>query len=297
MKRILLIGRNGQIGFELRRALAPLAEVVAVGRADCDLADGAALRALVRAQQPDVIVNAAAYTAVDRAETDAEQALAVNGRAPGILGEEAARLGAWVIHYSTDCVFDGTKADAYTEADLPNPLGVYGRSKREGELALQASGARQMILRSSWVVGAHGGNFAKTILRVAAERDSLDVVADQFGAPTSAALLADVTAQIVGRVQREGADAMPDGLFHVAAGGATSWCDYARFVVARAIAAGRPLRLAPDRIRAITTAEYPLPAPRPANCRLDTTHFRETFGLRLPDWRIGVGHVLEQILQ
>lgn len=294
--KILLTGKHGQLGFELQRSLAPLGEILAVDVADCNLADADAIRALVREVKPDLIVNPAAYTAVDKAESEPVLAHAINAVAPGILGEEAARLGAWVIHYSTDYVFDGTKAGVYVETDATNPQSVYGTTKRDGEVALQKSGCRSLILRTSWVVGAHGGNFAKTMLRLAAERESLNVVADQWGAPTSAALLADVTAQLVGRARREGLDGYPFGLYHLVAGGETNWCEYARVVIAQAQATGRPMKLKSDAINAITTKDYPTPASRPANSRLDTSLFKKTFGLELPHWQEGVHHVLEEIL-
>lgn len=295
--RILLTGKHGQVGFELQRALAPVGEVWAVDRSECDLSDAAAVRALVRAYNPDLIVNPAAYTAVDKAESEPELAHAVNAVAPGVLGEEAVKRNAWVVHYSTDYVFDGAKPGAYAEDDLTNPLSVYGRTKRDGEIALQASGARHVIFRTSWVVGAHGGNFVKTILRLSAERESLNVVADQHGAPTSAALLADVTAQLVRQRQREGDKNFPFGLYHLAAGGETTWCDYARFVVSETLAAGRSLKLSPDAIRAISSPEYPTPATRPANSRLDTKKLRSRFEIKLPDWQSGVRHILQQILR
>lgn len=294
--KILLTGKCGQVGFELQRALACLGEVCAVDQADCDLADVSAIRELVRVSKPDVIVNPAAYTAVDKAESEPGLAHAVNAVAPGILGEEAARLGAWVVHYSTDYVFDGTKLEAYTEDDPTNPQSVYGRTKRDGEIALRESGARHLIFRTSWVVGAHGNNFAKTILRLALEREQLTVVADQYGAPTSAALLADVTAQLVRQRQSEGADRFSYGLYHLVAGGDTTWCEYARFVVSEALAAGKPLKLVPETIRGIRSSEYPTAAKRPANSRLDTGELRRTFGFELPDWQNGVRHVLQQIL-
>ncbi len=294
--KILLLGKNGQVGFELQRALAPLGEVCAVDQPEYDLAETSAIRELVRSFRPDLIVNPAAYTAVDKAESNQDMAHALNAVAPGVLGEEAAKLGAWVVHYSTDYVFDGIKTGAYTEDDPTNPQNVYGRTKRAGEIALQQSGARHLIFRTSWVVGAHGSNFAKTILRLAAERDNLTVVADQHGAPTSAALLADVTAQLVRQQQRERGKHFPFGLYHLVAGGETSWCDYAKFVLSEALAAGQPVKLLPDSIRAITSSEYPTPAKRPANSRLDTSKLRSTFGLELPDWKIGVRHVLQQIL-
>jgi dTDP-4-dehydrorhamnose reductase len=294
--KILVTGKNGQVGFELQRALAPLGEVIPVDHSECDLADAEAIRALVRRVAPDVIVNPAAYTAVDKAESDAATAFAVNTEAPRVLGEEAARLGALVVHYSTDYVFNGTKEGAYAESDTPDPQSVYGRSKHEGEVALAAANPRHVILRTSWVVGAHGGNFAKTMLRLAGERERLTVVADQFGAPTSAALLADVTAQLIRQHQREGSEGFPYGTYHVAAGGETSWHEYARFVIAEALAAGKPLKATPEAVAPLATADYPTPAKRPANSRLNTARFTDTFGLRLPHWQEGLRHVLQQIL-
>jgi dTDP-4-dehydrorhamnose reductase len=294
--KILITGKNGQVGFELQRALAPLGEIVAVDLAECDLANADAIRELVRRVAPDVIVNPAAYTAVDKAESDVATATAVNAHAPRVFGEEAARLGALVVHYSTDYVFNGTKEGAYVEEDVADPQSVYGRTKHEGELALAQANPRHLILRTSWVVGAHGGNFAKTMLRLAADRERLTVVADQFGAPTSAALLADLTSLLVHQYQREGAESFPYGTYHVAASGETNWCEYARFVIGEAIAAGKALKATPEMVVPMTTAEYPTPARRPANSRLETTRFRETFGLRLPHWREGVRHVLQQIL-
>ena len=293
--KILLTGKNGQVGFELQRALAPLGEIVAVGQSECDLANAGAIRELVRRVAPDVIVNPAAYTAVDKAETDQATASAVNALAPAVLGEEAARLGALVVHYSTDYVFNGSKEGAYAETDRPDPQSVYGSTKLAGERALAEVNPRHLILRTSWVVGAHGGNFAKTMLRLAAERDQLSVVADQFGAPTSAALLADLTAQLIRQYQREGAEAFPYGTYHVSAAGETSWCDYARFVIGEALASGKVLKTGLDAVMPLTTAQYPTPAKRPANSRLDTSRFREIFGLRLPPWQDGVRHVLNQI--
>ena len=294
--RILLIGKHGQVGFELQRALAPVGEVCAVDQRECDVSDATAIRALVRSFKPHVIVNPAAYTAVDKAESEPEIAHAVNAVAPGVLGEEAAKQNAWVVHYSTDYVFDGTKLGAYTEEDLTNPLSVYGRTKRDGEIALQASGARHVIFRTSWVVGAHGSNFAKTILRLAVERERLNVVADQHGAPTSAALLADVTAQVIRQRQREGDDNFPFGLYHLVASGETTWCDYARFVVAEALALGQSLTLSPDSIRAIPSSDYPTAATRPSHSRMDTGKLRRTFGFELPDWHSGIRHILQQIV-
>lgn len=293
--KLLLTGMNGQIGFELRRALAPLGEVVAVGHADCDLSDPAALRRWVREAAPDVIVNSAAYTAVDKAESEPERAFSVNARAPGILGEEAAALGAWVVHYSTDYVFDGLKNGYYSEIDAPAPLSAYGASKLAGERALQASGVRHLIFRTSWVAGAHGGNFLKTMLRLAAERDSLSVVADQIGAPTSASLVADVTAHAIRQVhgQRSGTELC--GIYHLAAAGETNWHEYASHVIERARVAGRPIKVPADAIHPVGTADYRTLARRPANSRLDTSKLRSAFDLHLPHWRGGIDHILDQI--
>ena len=296
-RKLLLIGKNGQVGFELRRSLAPLGTVTAVDRTECDLADPASIRELVRRVQPDVIVNPAAYTAVDRAESEPGLAHAVNAVAPGILGEEAARLGALVVHYSTDYVFDGTQPGFYRESDAPNPQNVYGASKLAGEQALRASGARHLVFRTSWVVGVHGGNFAKTMLRLAAARAELNVVADQFGAPTSAALLADVTAHVVRQASVQAGGDFPYGVYHVAAGGETNWHGYACHVIERARAAGLPVAVPPSAIRPIPASDYPTPARRPGNSRLDTQKFRDTFGLALPHWREGVDHILDQLFQ
>ncbi|MBN8455295.1 dTDP-4-dehydrorhamnose reductase [Accumulibacter sp.] len=294
--RILLTGKNGQVGFELQRALAPLGEIVAVGHAECELAEPEAIRRLVRAVRPTIIVNPAAHTTVDRAETERERAFAVNATAPRILGEEASRLDAFVVHYSTDYVFDGMKNGPYDETDATRPCSAYGESKREGELALQDATRHHLILRTAWVAGAHGSSFAKTMLRLASERDSLSVVADQWGTPTSAALLADITAHLVRQQQQGNPEAFPYGIYHCVAGGETNWCDYARFVVGEAIRSGRKLRADPAAIRAITTAEYPTAARRPRNSRLDTRKLQHAFGFELPHWQTGMRHVLQQIL-
>lgn len=295
---ILVTGSNGQVGFELRRSLAPLGRIVALDRTSCDLTDVAALRVLIRQLRPDVIVNAAAYTAVDRAETEVDLAFAINGIAPGVLAEEAQTLGSLLVHYSTDYVFPGVGDVPHVETCSVGPLSVYGESKLAGEQAIATSGAQALVLRTSWVAGAHGGNFAKTILRLAGERDSLRIIADQFGAPTTASLIADVTAQIVNRAWLHGdRAACPTGVFHLAAAGETSWHGYAREVVRYAASKCISLRIGPDDIKAIPTAAYPLPAPRPANSRLDTRKLRETFDIHLPEWQQGVQFLLDQILR
>ena len=294
MKKVfLLFGADGQVGWELQRAFAPFGEVKSLTQADVDLTDADALRAAVREAKPRVILNAAAYTAVDKAEGEPEVARAVNAVAPAIMAEEAKALGAWLVHYSTDYVFDGSKAGAYSEADQANPLSVYGRTKWQGEQAIAASGARHLTLRTSWVFGLHGGNFLKTMLRLAREREELAVVADQIGAPSSAELLADVTAHAVRVALRGDIDS---GLYHLAAAGETSWHDYARFVVAEARRLGANLKLSDERIKAIPTEQYPLPAPRPKNSRLDCERIRHTLDLDLPDWRWHVRRTLMELL-
>jgi dTDP-4-dehydrorhamnose reductase len=294
--KLLLTGSNGQVGFELQRSLAPLAEVIAIGKSDCDLSNESALRVLIQDIKPDGIINSAAYTAVDKAESETVLAKKINCDAPRVMGEEATKCGAFVVHYSTDYVFEGVGDQFYKESDATNPQNVYGQTKRDGEQALLTACSRSLIIRTSWVVGAHGGNFAKTMLKLASERDALNVVADQFGAPTSAALLADITAQLVGRIKHHGDTTFPYGLYHVVASGVTSWHEYAQFVISEAINAGRPMKVLPETVKPITTAEYPVPAKRPANSRLDTSLFQSAFDLRLPDWKHGVAHVLQQIL-
>ncbi|MGN5352835.1 dTDP-4-dehydrorhamnose reductase [Ralstonia sp. L16] len=295
--KFLVTGSNGQVGFELRRSLAPLGEVLALDRAACDLTQPDTLRQLVREHRPDVIVNPAAYTAVDKAESDADTAFAVNGMAVGVLAEEARALGSLLVHYSTDYVFDGTKAAPYIETDAVNPQSVYGKSKLAGEQAVAASGATALVLRTCWVAGAHGGNFAKTMLKLGRERESLRVIADQFGAPTTAALIAEVTAQIIARSWLAAdRSVFPGGTYHLAADGETTWHGYATELLRYAVAHGVELKVDPEAIVAIPTTEYPLPAPRPANSRLDTSKLRETFGIHLPDWRQGIHFLLDQIL-
>ncbi len=278
--RILLTGAAGQLGRELKRSLACLGEVIARDRQQLDLARADTLRAAVRTAAPAVIVNAAAYTAVDKAETEPTVADAINALAPAILAEEAKRLGALLIHYSTDYVFDGRKATPYTEDDAPNPLAAYGHSKLAGEQAIAASGARHLIFRTSWVYGLHGANFMKTMLRLGRERDELRVVGDQFGAPTWTRHLADATALILARKE------VPNGLYHLAGAGETSWHGYAEAIFAEAQRSG--LMDKSPVVHRIASANYPLPAPRPANSRLDCTKFRRDFDLALPDWRTGL---------
>ncbi len=301
--KILLLGKNGQVGWELQRSLSVLGEVVALDRQGADglcgdLTDLAGLVRTVQTVQPQVIVNAAAHTAVDKAESEAGLARTLNALAPGVLAQEAARLNAWLVHYSTDYVFDGSGSRPWQETDATAPLSVYGRSKLEGEQAIAASGCRHLILRTSWVYGARGGNFAKTMLRLAAECEQLTVIADQIGAPTGADLLADLTAQAIRHVlpPMRRNDLTPSGLYHVTAAGETSWHGYARFVLARAQAAGRVLKAGPQQVQPISSADYPTPAKRPHNSRLDCSLFQNTFGLALPHWQTGVARLLDEIL-
>jgi dTDP-4-dehydrorhamnose reductase len=281
---ILLFGCNGQVGRELQRSLAPLGRLIAPDHAECDLSDAEATVRTIREVNPRVIVNAAAYTAVDKAESDFDTAARINAEAPGLMAEEARRLGVQLIHYSTDYVFDGYKNAPYIEADAPAPRSVYGRTKRNGELAIEASGAAAVIFRTSWVFGAHGGNFAKTILRLAREKETLSVVADQVGSPTPAALIADVTAIVLNRRQWNG---FPSGAqyFHLCAANPVSWHGFATAIVERARARGiAGLKLQPDAIAPIPTRDYPLPAVRPANSRLDCSKLEDCFDLSMPDW-------------
>ncbi len=294
--KILLLGKDGQVGWELQRALAPLGELHSVGRSEADFSQPETLRALVAEVKPDVIVNAAAYTAVDKAESDAETAHSVNALAPGVLAEAAAASGAWLVHYSTDYVFDGTKEGAWLEGDATKPLSVYGRTKCEGEERIRAAGARHLILRTSWVFAPRGGNFAKTMLRLAKERDSLNVIADQHGAPTGAELIADATALALHRIRGAGqaADAM-SGTYHLAAAGETTWHGYAQHVLAEALKQGAQLKATPQAVLPIATEAYPTPAARPRNSRMNTQLFETTFGLTMPDWRHHVNRLIAEL--
>lgn len=293
--KILLFGKNGQLGWELQRSLAPLGELIALDRkganALCgDLADLEGLRRTIRSLQPDVIVNAAAYTAVDKAESELQQAGLINAQAPQLLAEEMQRLGGWLVHYSTDYVFDGSGTTPWRETDTVAPLNHYGLTKLQGEQAIQASGCKHLIFRTSWVYGGHGNNFAKTMLRLAREREQLKVIDDQIGAPTGADLLADVSAHAL-----RSAIGNPEltGVYHLTAAGETSWCDYARFVIEQTRAAGETLTV--QSIEAIPSSAYPTPARRPHNSRLDTRKLRECFALHLPHWQDGVSRMLKEV--
>lgn len=294
---ILLLGKNGQVGWELQRSLAVLGQVTALdvdSRDYCgDFSNPERVRDTVRALRPDVIVNAAAHTAVDKAESEPELARLLNATMPGVLAEEAGRLGAWLVHYSTDYVFDGTGSNPWKETDTPAPLSVYGTTKLEGEQAIQQSGCRHLILRTSWVYGARGGNFAKTMLRLAQERERLTVIDDQWGAPTGADLLADVTAHAIRHLQQHPQDG---GLYHCVASGETTWHAYAEYVIAYARQMQSALHLKATEIAPVPTSAFPTPAQRPHNSRLDTTKLQTAFGLVLPPWQQGVARMLTEIL-
>ena len=293
--KILLFGKGGQVGWELQRSLAPLGEVIALDHDSAELCgdftNQAGLAATVQRVAPNIIVNAAAYTAVDKAESEPELAAQINALSPGVLADEAQKLGAWLVHYSTDYVFDGSGTTPRQETDATGPLNVYGKTKLAGEIAV-ASCDKHLVFRTSWVYAARGANFAKTMLRLAQERDQLKVIDDQIGAPTGAELLADVTAHAIRGVQTR-----PElgGLYHLTAGGETSWHGYAKFVIEQALKAGQPLRTTPDAVEPIPTNAYPTPAQRPLNSRLDTRKLRSAFGLNLPEWSSGVERMLREI--
>ena len=295
--KILLFGCGGQVGWELQRSLAPLGELIALdfdSRDHCgDFTNPDGLAATVRALAPELIVNAAAHTAVDKAESEPDLAHRINADAPEMLAREAARTGAWLVHYSTDYVFDGGGDAPWTETDAPAPLSVYGRTKLAGEIAVQRHcPSRHLIFRTSWVYAARGGNFAKTMLRLARERDRLTVIDDQLGAPTGAELLADATAHALRSVRR---DASLAGLYHLTAAGVTSWHGYARFVIETARAIDPQMALKAQAIDAVPTSAFPTPARRPLNSRLDCARVQAAFELRLPPWQDGVARMLREI--
>ena len=296
--KILLFGKGGQVGWELQRSLAPLGELVALDNDSTGLCgDFQNLQALiqtVRTVAPDIIVNAAAHTAVDKAESEPELVGMINALAPGVLAQEARRGGAWLVQYSTDYVFDGSGERPWTESDPTGPLNVYGRTKLQGEQAIVHSGCKHLIFRTSWVYAARGGNFARTMLRLARERDSLSVVDDQIGAPTGADLLADVTAHALRRVLQHPELA---GLYHLVADGETSWHGYASFVIEQARSAGVDIRAAAGAIQPVPTSAFPAPAARPRNSRLATNKLQGSFGLHLPHWQDGVTRMLTEILE
>lgn len=296
--KILLLGKNGQVGWELQRSLAPLGEVVALATNSlehcADLTNLAGLKQTIRDVAPNIIVNAAAYTAVDKAESEPGLAHAINALAPELLAQEAKRSGAWLVHYSTDYVFDGSGDQARLETDTTGPLNVYGQSKLAGEAAIIASGCQYLIFRTSWVYAARGNNFAKTMLKLAQARDSLSVINDQIGAPTGADLLADVTAHAIrSALQR------PElaGLYHLVASGQTSWHGYASLVIDYARQLGVDVKVAPEAIQAVASSAFVTAAQRPLNSRLDTNKLQNAFDLHLPHWQTGVIRLLDEILE
>jgi dTDP-4-dehydrorhamnose reductase len=296
--KILLLGKNGQVGWELQRALAPLGELIALdfdspGPLGADFSKPESLAATVRAVAPQIIVNAAAHTAVDKAESEPELARAINASTPGVLAREAVAIGAWLVHYSTDYVFDGSGSTPWLEDSPTGPLSVYGQTKLEGENAIRASGVRHLIFRTSWVYAARGGNFAKTMLRLAKERDKLTVINDQIGAPTGADLLADITAHALRAAQQQ---PVLSGTYHAVASGETSWHGYAKHVVEFARNAGQPIKVAVDAIEPVPTSAFPTPAKRPGNSRMNTRKLQETFGFTLPPWQAGVERMLTEVL-
>lgn len=296
--KILLLGKNGQVGWELQRSLAPLGEIVALdfdspGPLTADFSAPESLAATVRAVAPQIIVNAAAHTAVDKAESEPDFARALNAASPAVLAREARTLGAWLMHYSTDYVFDGSGSTPWVEDSPTGPLSVYGRTKLEGEQAIRASGCRHLIFRTSWVYAARGGNFAKTMLKLAQERERLTVIDDQIGSPTGADLLADLTAHALRQAQQHPEVA---GTYHAVAQGETSWHGYAAHVIEFARAKGLPIKVAADAIAPVPTSTFPTPAKRPHNSRMNTGKLRSTFGVNLPGWQVGVDRMLTEVL-
>jgi dTDP-4-dehydrorhamnose reductase len=295
-ERILLFGKNGQIGFESERALKNIGEVFALNRKDADFNEPETLRHIVRHFKPNIIVNAVAYTAVDRAEDDYKNAYTINSVAPRILAEEAEILGSVMVHYSTDYVYDGLKDERYIETDPPNPQSVYGKTKLQGDVSVMKNCSRNLIFRTSWIFGVHGNNFLKSILQAATKRHRLDVVVDQIGTPTSSMLISEVTADIL----KKSSHLQPEddcwGLYHLSASGQTTWYDYARYIISQAGTLGYTLKASPVTIRPIMTKDYPSLANRPANSQLDTTKLHQTFGVELPEWKLGVDRVLGLLL-
>ncbi len=293
---ILLLGADGQIGWELRRSLAPLGTLKACGRDEADLEDQDALRTLVRSYRPDVIVNAAAHTGVDKAEVEPDKTSRVNAQAVGLLAGEAKQLDSWLVHYSTDYVYDGKKDGAYLETDKTNPLSVYGKTKLQGEEAIRNSDCKHLIFRTSWVYAARGNNFVKTMLRLASEREELRVVSDQIGAPTSAELVADVTSLCVQSIlQERGSVPNVEGLYHLAAVGEASWFDLAKYAIMEVQKLGQSIKIRPENIHPIQTSEYPLPAVRPANSVLNTEKLCSTFNLHMPHWKVHVDRLIREL--
>jgi dTDP-4-dehydrorhamnose reductase len=296
--KILLFGKDGQVGWELRRSLSYLGDLVCLGRKEADLQNLPAVRGMIQHHQPDILVNAAAYTAVDNAESDQTTAKAVNEIAVGVLAEEAARHNAWVVHYSTDYVYDGSKSSPYVENDITAPLSVYGKTKREGDELIREHNPKHLIFRTSWVYAARGRNFVKTVLALAQKRDDLRIIDDQFGAPTSAVLIADVTALVIYLITQQSNQRRNDlaGTYHLVAAGETNWFGVAQFVLEQAEARGLAIRVKPSQLQAISSDEYQLIAKRPKNSRLATDKLRQTFGIQLPHWYYHLNLMLEDVL-
>lgn len=291
--KVLLLGKNGQVGWELNRVLPPLGEVIALGREGADLSNPESLRKVVRNIHPDVIINAAAYTAVDKAEKEEDLAAAINGVAPGVLAEETKNIDALLVHYSTDYVFDGKKETPYVETDEPNPINVYGRTKFAGERAIQSSGCDYIIFRASWVYSNRGNNFFLTMLKLAKERDELSVVSDQVGSPTSARLIAEATLHCLRQVIREKQDGVfSSGLYHLAASGYTSWNGFAKEII-DSEGKRMNLGLTSEDVKEIATSDYPTTATRPLNSRLDLTKLKSVFGVEIPTWRQALSQTLK----
>lgn len=291
--KILLFAKNGQVGWELQRALAPLGELIALDRAQCDLSNSELLQQTLSEHAPQVIVNASAYTAVDKAEEEPELAYAINAEAPAVMASQAKQLGALLVHYSTDYVFSGEGTRAWQEDDATNPQNTYGKTKREGEMAIEQSGCNYLVFRTSWVYAARSQNFIAAMHRLMAERDALGVVSDQIGVPTSAELIADVSAHAIAQTHR---DAKKSGIYHLAPSGETSWYDYAKLIADELINAGVALKITPSTIKAIKTSEYPTPAKRPLNSRLNVQKLESTFNLVMPNWQQGVKRAIAEKL-
>ena len=294
--KLLLFGSNGQVGWELQRSLAPLGSVKACDRHTVDLENPRAVTAAINDYSPDVIVNAAAYTAVDKAESEPDKAQSVNAKAVELLANEAKRRNIWLLHYSTDYVFDGEKSGLYSETDKPNPLNTYGSSKLQGEIALQESGCRHLIFRTSWVYSARGSNFVKTIVRLAGEKDRMDIVADQVGAPTSAVFIADATATCLYRVAHGNEfGAQVVGVYHLTASGSTSWHGFARYLLDELHSRNSERRLRSQNVHPVTTARYRSAAKRPLNSRLDTQKLTDTFSIYPPPWQFHVQRLIAEL--
>ncbi|MBX3616642.1 dTDP-4-dehydrorhamnose reductase [Nitrosomonas sp.] len=294
--KILLFGKNGQVGWELQRSLTPLGDLIALSSNSTDYCgdfrDLSGIQRTIRTLKPNIIVNAAAYTAVDKAEQEPALARTLNAEAPGLLAQEASHLNARLVHYSTDYVFNGSGDRPFVETDPPEPLNVYGQTKLEGEQHIHASGCSHLIFRTSWVYATFGNNFIKTILRLAQQRDSLKIVNDQIGSPTGAELIADITAYAL----LPGRQPLANGIYHLTANGYTSWFEYAQVILAGAEASNYPLKVHSGSLQPIPTSEFPLPAQRPFNSRLDTGKLKQAMGLQLSDWQTGVQRTLTEII-